>query len=146
MLIYVLFNSWILKNNKHSIISVYVYHLNREGHVVNYLLALPEHLSRSFKANYTEIIKAVLQQYNITKDNLSYFITNNKSKNNTCLDYLAALYKFIKIERRIWCAAYILNLITQSIIFKIDKEAYKNENANILVSSIINYYLLLFRL
>jgi len=101
LLIYVLFNGWTLKNNKHSIVGVYVHYLNREGRVVNYLLALPEHLGRSFRANYVEIVKAVLQQYNITKDNLGYFITNNKSKNNTCLDYLTTLYKFVKIERRI---------------------------------------------
>ena len=107
---------------------------------------MPEHLSRSFGVNYAEIIKAVLQQYNIAKDNLGYFVTDNESKNDTCLDYLATLYKFVKIERRIRCAAHILNLVAQSIMFGIDKEAYENEDANIPVSSITNYCLLLFRL
>ncbi len=45
-------------------------------------------------------------------------MTNNARNNNTYLNYLVTVFNFKKDNWRIQCITYMLNLITQSIIFK----------------------------
>ena len=128
------FNSWTTRSGKHSLTSVYVHHLNREGRVVNYLIALPEQLGRHTRINYAAVIGNVLAHFKVTKESLSYFVTNNTRNNNTYLDHLATVFNFRKDDQHIRCAAHTLNLVAQSIIFGKDKDAYKNDQENIPVS------------
>jgi len=99
---------------------------------VDYILALPTQLSQHSGINYAEVISNVLNTFKITKERLSYFITNNAHINNTYLDYLAVKFSFNKAHRRARCACHILNLVTQQLIFSKNKEAFKNKDANIL--------------
>jgi len=48
------------------------------------------------------------------------------------LNYLAVKFSFNKAYRRAYCAYYILNLVTQQLIFSKNKEAFKNKDVNIL--------------
>ena len=79
-----------------------------------------------------EVISNVLNTFKITKERLSYFITNNAYTNNTCLDYLAVKFSFNKAYRYARCAYHILNLVTQQLIFGKNKKAFKNKDTNIL--------------
>ena len=121
-----LFNGWTTRSGKHLLTSVCVHHLNHKGRVVNYLIALPEQLGRHTRINYAAVIGNILAHFKVTKESLGYFVTNNTGNNNTCLDYLATVFNFRKDNRRIQCAAYTLNLITQLIMFGKDKDAYEN--------------------
>ena len=96
------------------------------------MLALPAQLSQHLGINYAEVISNVLNTFKIIKKRLSYFVTNNARINNTYLDYLAVKFGFNKAYRRARCACYILNLVTQQLMFGKDKEAFKNKDANIL--------------
>ena len=78
-----------------------------------------------------EVISNVLNIFKITKERLSYFITDNTYINNTCLDYLTVKFSFNKAHRRTYYTYYILNLVTQQFIFSKNKEAFKNEDVNI---------------
>ena len=132
LLLYISFNSQQTPNGKLALISVYIYYLNKEGCVVDYMLTLPMQLSQHLGINYTEVISNVLNIFKIIKERLSYFITNNAHINNTCLNYLAVKFSFNKAYRRTYYAYYILNLVTQQLIFSKNKKAFKNKNANIL--------------
>ena len=59
-----------------------------------------------------EVISNVLNTFKITKEQLSYFITNNAYINNTYLDYLVVKFSFNKAYRRTYYTYYILNLVT----------------------------------
>ena len=72
------------------------------------------------------VISDVLTYFKVTKESLSYFVTNNTKNNNTCLNYLATVFNFKKDNQRIQYTAYTLNLITQLIMFRKNKDAYKN--------------------
>jgi hypothetical protein len=60
------------------------------------LIALLEQLSRYTGINYATVIGNVLAYFKVTKESISYFITNNARNNNTCLDYLATVFNFRK--------------------------------------------------
>ena len=125
------FDGWTTRSGKHSLTGVCVHHLNREGRVVDYLIALPELLGRHTGINYAEVIGNVLTHFNVSKERLGYFITDNAANNGTCINHLSTKLNFKKEDRWIRCAAHTLNLAAQSILFGKDKDAYENEEANI---------------
>ena len=126
-----LFNGWTIRNSKYSLTGVYVYYLNREGKIVNYLITLPEQLSRYIGINYAEVVSNVLTHFNVSKERLGYFITDNAANNSIYLDYLSIKLSFKKEDRQIRYAAYTLNLIAQLVLFRKDKDAYENNDTNI---------------
>ena len=79
-----------------------------------------------------EVISNIFNIFKIIKERFEYFITNNTYINNTYLDYLAVKFGFNKAYRYTRYAYYILNLVTQQLIFSKNKEAFKNEDMNIL--------------
>ena len=91
-----LFNGWTIYSSKHLLTSVCVYYLNYKGRVINYLIALLEQLGRHTRINYAAVISDILAYFKVTKESLSYFITNNTRNNNTYLDYLATVFNFRK--------------------------------------------------
>ena len=115
-------------------VCIYIYYLNQEGHIVNYLITLLEQLSYYSSINYIEVVRNILDSFNISKKRLSYFIIDNALNNNTALNTLTIKYSFIKEYRRTRCAYYILNLVAQLIIQGKDRELFKNSDKNILVS------------
>ena len=133
-MLHFLFNGWIIYNSKYSLTSVCVYYLNYESKVINYLITLLEQLSRHIRINYAAVISNILAHFKVTKESLSCFITNNIKNNNTYIDYLTTIFNFRKDNWHIQYIAYILNFITQLIIFRKDKDIYKNNQDNILVS------------
>ena len=40
--VYILFNNYIIKNNKKAITSIYIYYFNSFSRVVDYLISLPK--------------------------------------------------------------------------------------------------------
>ena len=64
---------------------------------------------------------------------LRYFITNN-----IYIRDLAKLFSFNINYKRVYYTTYILNLVSQNILFSTNKEAYKNDLENILVSLLIS--------
>ena len=120
------FNGWTTHNSKHLLTGICIHHFNCEGRVVDYLIALPEQLGHYTGINYTTIIGNVLAHFKVTKKSLSYFVTDNTKNNNTCLDHLATIFNFRKDNWHIQCTAHTLNLVTQSIMFRKDKDVYKN--------------------
>ena len=90
------FNSWTIYSSKHLLTSVYIYYLNHKGRVINYLITLPEQLGRYTRINYAAVISDILAYFKVTKESLSYFVTNNTKNNNTYLDYLATVFNFKK--------------------------------------------------
>jgi hypothetical protein len=79
-----------------------------------------------------EVIGNILNIFKIIKERLGYFIINNAHMNDICLDYLAVKFSFNKAYRRVCCVYYILNLVAQQLMFGKNKEAFKNEDVNIL--------------
>ena len=139
-LVHISFDGWTTRNGKHALTGICVHYLNQGGRVVDYLIALPEQISRHSGINYAEVVGNTLDSFNISKERLGYFVTDNASNNDTALDTLAVKYSFIKEHRRTRCACHVLNLVAQSIMWGKDKESFENSDENIPVSrSYIEY-------
>jgi len=64
---------------------VYTHYLDKNGRVVDYMLALLEQLGKHSSVNYAVIINNILNQFGITSKCLGFFITNNALNNNTAI-------------------------------------------------------------
>jgi hypothetical protein len=130
-LLHISFDGWQTPNGKLALTGIYTHHLDEKGHVVDYMLALPAQLGQHSGINYAEVIGNVLDTFKITKERLGYFVTDNASTNDTCLDYLGAKFGFNKAHRHARCACHILNLVAQQFMFGKNKESFENKNTNI---------------
>ena len=77
-----------------------------------------------------ETIGDVIAHYQL-QDKLGYFVTDNASSNETCLDYLATEFGFNTKESWIRCSGHVLNLVAQAILFGSDEEAFEREVDNV---------------
>ena len=50
-----LFNGWITHSSKYSFTNIYIHYFNYQDKVINYLIALPEQLSRYTGINYAAV-------------------------------------------------------------------------------------------
>jgi hypothetical protein len=65
--------------------------------------------------------------FGIKKDNLSYFVLNNASNNNTTLTELAKSIDFDPLKQRLRCMGHILNLIAEQYLFGQDAALFKTK-------------------
>ena len=60
------------------------------------MLALPKQFGKHFGINYLEVMANVFTSFNITKQNLGFFVCNNTYNMDNCINLLAGLYEFDK--------------------------------------------------
>ena len=73
------------------------------------------------------VLLLLLTRFGITESNLGYFVLNNALNNNTTLIELANTLKFDPKVKRLRCIGYILNLITESYLFRQDSASFKDK-------------------
>ena len=64
---------------------MYTYYLDKNGHVVDYMLALPEQLSKHSSVNYIVVINDIIKQFGIMSKRLGFFITDNALNNDSAI-------------------------------------------------------------
>jgi hypothetical protein len=77
---------------------------------MNVLLTLLIMYSSYIGVSITKQIYAILTYFRIS-NNFGYAITNNTSKNTTCLDHLSELLKVDLDKRCVMCIGYVINLV-----------------------------------
>jgi len=65
--------------------------------------------------------------FSIKNDNLSYFVLNNATNNNTTLIELTKSINFDSLERRLRYIGHILNLITKQYLFGQDIALFEKD-------------------
>ncbi|TKA59147.1 hypothetical protein B0A49_13257 [Cryomyces minteri] len=128
--IHISFDGWSTRSGRHALTGVCVHYLDDQGVMRDFLLALPEQLGQHSGFNYAEVVGSVIARYDISKK-LGFFVTDNASNKDTCLEYLADEFGFDKCQRRLRCTAHIVNLVAQSVLFGKDKESFENADENI---------------
>jgi hypothetical protein len=61
-----------------------------------------------------------LSSYGVTSDRIRWFVADNASNNDTCIEALSDLLEFEATKRRLRCAGHIFNLVAHSILFGTD--------------------------
>jgi hypothetical protein len=72
-------------------------------------------------------VTRTLETFGISEQKLGYFILHNAAANDTTVATLACTYSFNAAHRRLRYAPHTLNLVRQTIIFGLDKDAYNND-------------------
>lgn len=62
---------------------------------------------------------------------------DNAYNNDLAIKKLASKYGFIASYRRLRCGAHTINLVGQAVIFGSNKDAFNNDDANIIVSLLV---------
>lgn len=92
-------------------------------------IALPQLSGFHSGERIAEIIVKTLENFDITPAKLGYFVLNNAYANDTTIEAIGTSYGFDPKARRIRCGAHTINLIGQTIMFGVDKDAFKNDSS-----------------
>ena len=95
------------------------------------LLPLPALSGPHSGERIAEVIDEILKAFGVRPERVGYFVTDNASNNDTTIRHLAIAYDFNDIERRCRCAPHIINLVAQTMMFGIDKDAFENDTDKI---------------
>ena len=76
--------------------------------------------------NIAEEVIKVIKDFSIG-DQLSYFILDNASNNNTAIKAIAKAFRFNPIKYYLCCLGYIINLIIHYLLFRFNPDLFKME-------------------
>jgi hypothetical protein len=94
------------------------------------LLALPQQLGQHSGVNIADQIAAIIEHFNIS-ERIGYFMTDNATNNDTCIEALGLEYGFNPLHRRLRCSGHKINLVARAMLWGVDEEAFENELAAI---------------
>src|SRR5438876_846318 len=110
------FNFWTLPNYL-VILGIIGYFINKDGKQCMTILGLCELIGEHLGENIVDILLQIFKNYKINRW-IRYFMTNNASSNDTCINtILQAIYSNIldiqQWQHQFYCFGYIVNLCTQ---------------------------------
>ena len=123
--IHISFDLWTSTNHK-AIVGVVAHYITSKGVRRHVVIGLREVLGDHAGENTGHQLLLLFKEYNII-DRIGFFISDNDSKNDTCIAYLLAklnprMSKRMIQRRRIRCLGHIVNLCAQSFIIGKDAE------------------------
>lgn len=118
------FDLWTSPNNR-SMLGVVSHFVDAGGKVRSVRLALQRQYGQHSGANIAQSLRGLLTKFNIM-DKVGYFVCDNASNNDTCIEsllpHLPECYAD-KRQIRLRCAGHIFNLVATAIMFGHDIEA-----------------------
>jgi len=138
------FDGWGSKREKISLVGVVAHFIDSKGRGVSRLLGMPElpgH-GKAGKGTYfasknssavlmypdqAQVILPLFNRFNITSDNLGFFVLDNARNNDTTLVELSKTLGFEPKERRLRCMGHIINLIAEQYLFGQDSKSFEDD-------------------
>ncbi len=139
------FDGWGSKREKISLVGVVAHFIDSKGRGVSRLLGMPElpgH-GKAGKGTYfttknssftvlmypdqAQVILPLFKRFNITSDNLGFFVLDNAPNNDTTLVELSKTLGFEPKERRLRCMGHIINLIAEQYLFGQDSKSFEDD-------------------
>jgi hypothetical protein len=116
------FDLWTSRNLR-ALCGVNCHFADEYGNLKTFLLALPQQEGKHTGANIAETIAEIITRFDL-QDNIGFFIADNATNNDTCIEALAAEFTFDATERRLRCAGHIFNLVARALLWGTDEEAF----------------------
>ena len=139
------FDGWGSKREKISLVGVVAHFIDSKGRSVSRLLGMPElpgH-GKAGKGTYfttknssftvlmypdqAQVILPLFKRFNITSDNLGFFVLDNAPNNDTTLVELSKTLGFEPKERRLRYMGHIINLIAEQYLFGQDSKSFEDD-------------------
>jgi hypothetical protein len=96
------------------------------GNLKIFLLALLQQLGQHSSVNIADQITAIIEYFDISKS-IGYFMTNNATNDDTCIEALSLEHNFNPLYQRLRCSGYKITLVARAMLWGIDEEAFENE-------------------
>jgi hypothetical protein len=110
-----------------------VYYLRDDDKLYNVVLIIRDTLSSHTRANIADHLFDVLKEYQISSNQIAYFIADNTTNNDTALAALSEHIAIDLVASRLRYTGYIFNLVYTAILFGVlDKEAFTDSQIDFL--------------
>ncbi|KAM6505364.1 hypothetical protein FSOLCH5_15493 [Fusarium solani] len=128
--IHVAFDLWTSRSMK-CFAGLVVHFIDANNTFRTFLLDLPEQSTGHTGIGIAERVKAVLAEFAITEDQIGYFVADNATENDTCLEDLSADFNFDKAWRRLRCMGHVINLVARALLFGKDPDGFAEDTEEI---------------
>ncbi|KAA8615967.1 hypothetical protein PtrV1_11367 [Pyrenophora tritici-repentis] len=125
--IHISFDGWTVKGGKRGFFGIVAHFATAEGDLRDVAIDLPQLSGAHTGDRIADCVAETLQKFNITAQNVGYFMLDNAFNNDTAIATLGAKFGFKSKHRRLRCSAHTINLVGQSIIFGSNKDAFNND-------------------
>jgi hypothetical protein len=132
--IYISFDGWTTKGGKRGFFGVVAHYATAHGVVKDVAINLPQLTGAHTGDRIADCIEKTLREFRISAPKLGYFMLDNAYNKDAAVKKLGSKYSFVASHRRLRCAAHTINLVSQAVMFGSNKDAFDNEEANIVVS------------
>jgi hAT family C-terminal dimerisation region len=128
-LIHFSFDLWTSPNYR-SLLGIVAHYIDSNGRNRSTLLAIRELRGVHSGENQAEIVMEIIMEYNLEKK-IGYFVLDNASNNDTCVDIV--LYELTDLKadarraRRLRCLGHVLNLSAKALLYGKDFEAFDTD-------------------
>ena len=119
------FDLWTARNLI-SLNGIVAHFIDENARKRTFLLGLPQIEGSHTGDNIAESVGAIIHEFNI-QSRIGYFVLDNASNNDTCVEALAEEFGFNAQQRRLRCAGHIINLVAKALLFGNDVEAFEAE-------------------
>jgi hypothetical protein len=135
--IHISFDGWTTKGSKHGFFGVVAHYVTEHGAAKDVAIDLPQLTGDHTGNRIADCIEKTLQTFGITTSKLGYFMLDNVYNNNAAIKKLGSKYGFVASHRRLRCGAHTINLVSQAVMFGLNKDAFKHAEANIVVCYLV---------
>ena len=109
---------------------VYAHYLDAFGKKKKVLLSIPSISDSHTGENIAKGIGDIIMEFGL-ENRIGYFVLDNAANNDRALEALGSSFGFDPRQRRIRCAAHIVNLVAMQIMYGKDLQAFESENADV---------------
>jgi hypothetical protein len=132
--IHINFDGWTTKGGKRGFFGVVAHYATTHGVVKDVAIDLPQLTGAHTGDRIADCIEKTLREFGIAATKLGYFMPDNAYNSDAAIKKLGSKYGFVASHRRLRCSAHTINLVGQAVMFGSNKDAFDNEEANIIVS------------
>jgi hypothetical protein len=109
--VHISFDLWTSRNML-SLVGIVVHFLDAHGKYYSFLLSLPEQQGSHSGSNIADNVQKIIDEFGL-KDKIGYFVLDNATNNDTCMEKLGQIYGFNHQQRRLRCMGHIINLVAR---------------------------------
>ena len=117
------FDLWTA-GNLISLNRVIVHFIDEDAWKCTFLLDLPQVEGSHTGENIANGVGEIISKFDL-QDRIGYFVLDNVSNNDSCIEALAEEFGFNAKHRRLRCAGHIINLVAKALLFGNNVEAFE---------------------
>jgi hypothetical protein len=110
--IHLSFDLWTSRSLR-ALLDTNCHFVDEFGNLKTFLLALPQQLGQHSGVNIADQITAIIEHFNII-ESIGYFLTDNATNNDSCIEALGLKYNFNPLHRRLRCSGHKINLVARA--------------------------------